>query len=333
MSNLYSLLGVEPNATLEQIKIVYRQLVLKYHPDRNKAPASEELFLRIKQAYQTLSNPEQRAAYDRQLNGPSVSNLPEEEDDEVSILISDDVVKGPSDFSAKQTNYAGKPVDLNIYATIDVHLSDLYNGAVKWLEVSRRVRCAAEQCSELKTRCLSCSGKRTITVKKRIRMEISACHEPPPEYRFQNQGDEALDPRMPPGDVIITPVLVEHTVYRRRGQHLIYDKQISAQDLLCGVVFELPSLDTRIWRFSLLDQVAQLGAYYVARGFGMCLGINNKRGDLLINIKLRLPRRLCTEREDWLASWQELNRDDKTNQCVALEFLSQAEHSHIFMDK
>lgn len=236
MSNLYALLGVDSNATTEQIKIVYRQLVLKYHPDRNKSPASGELFLRIKQAYQTLSNPAQRAEYDRDLSRPLTNK---QDDDELSILISDDSTQSgipstPSEFAAKQDSYATKSVDLNIYATIDVHLNDLYNGAIKWLEVSRRVRCAAEQCVELKSRCLSCSGKRAITVKKRIRMEISACHEPPPEYRYQNQGDESLDPRVPPGDVIISPVLVEHTVYRRRGQHLIYDKQISAQDLLCG---------------------------------------------------------------------------------------------------
>lgn len=329
MNNLYQRLGVETIATTEEIKTAYRKLVLQYHPDRNKSPDSEEIFLRIKQAYQTLSNAKHRAEYDSSLSS-------KHSDDELSILISDDPksfnTNDSSDFSQSSTVYLKeKPIDLNIYASIEINLADLYNGAVKWLEVTRKIRCTGQQCSELEGRCLVCYGKRMITSKKRIRMEISACHEPPPEYRYQYQGDESLDPRLAPGDVVIRPQLIEHTIYRRRNQHLIYDKQITAQELLCGLIFELPALDNRIWKFSLLDQVAQLGGYYVARGFGMCLGTNNKRGDLLINIKLRPPRRLCTEKEDWNSSWQDLNRDDKTNQCVPLEFLTQAEHSHIFI--
>lgn len=64
----YEVLGVAKNATEEDIKKSYRKLAMKYHPDRNQGvdqQAAEEAFKSAKEAYELLSNPEKRAAYDR----------------------------------------------------------------------------------------------------------------------------------------------------------------------------------------------------------------------------------------------------------------------------
>ncbi len=66
MKDYYSILGVSPDASLEEIKRVYRKLVLKYHPDRNPGDReAEEKFKEINEAYDVLSDPEKRAQYDR----------------------------------------------------------------------------------------------------------------------------------------------------------------------------------------------------------------------------------------------------------------------------
>ena len=62
--NLYSILELSPNATLEDIKKSYRKLALKYHPDKNKDAGSAEKFHSISMAYEILSEPEQREKYD-----------------------------------------------------------------------------------------------------------------------------------------------------------------------------------------------------------------------------------------------------------------------------
>lgn len=61
----YKVLGVERSATKEQIKKAYRNLAMKYHPDRNQGDKqAEEKFKELNEAYQVLSDPEKKSRYD-----------------------------------------------------------------------------------------------------------------------------------------------------------------------------------------------------------------------------------------------------------------------------
>ncbi len=60
----YEVLGVEKNATEQEIKKAFRKKAMEYHPDRNKAPDAEEKFKEIANAYEILSDPEKRKQYD-----------------------------------------------------------------------------------------------------------------------------------------------------------------------------------------------------------------------------------------------------------------------------
>ena len=67
--NLYELLQVSENADQEIIQAAYRRLVLRYHPDRSSEPNAAEMTQRLNDAYAILSDPVQRAEYDRERRG------------------------------------------------------------------------------------------------------------------------------------------------------------------------------------------------------------------------------------------------------------------------
>ena len=61
----YAILGVKRDAGADEIKTAYRRLARKYHPDVSKEKDAEEKFKEMAEAYETLKDPEKRAAYDQ----------------------------------------------------------------------------------------------------------------------------------------------------------------------------------------------------------------------------------------------------------------------------
>jgi curved DNA-binding protein len=61
----YEVMGLERNATQDEVKRAYRKLARKYHPDVSKEADAEERFKEVGEAYEVLKDPEKRAAYDQ----------------------------------------------------------------------------------------------------------------------------------------------------------------------------------------------------------------------------------------------------------------------------
>lgn len=63
-TTLYGILGIKHSAGPDELRSAFRRLAIQWHPDRNHEPNANEVFLRIQEAYNILSNPNKRARYD-----------------------------------------------------------------------------------------------------------------------------------------------------------------------------------------------------------------------------------------------------------------------------
>jgi curved DNA-binding protein CbpA len=72
--NLYTILGIAPDADEEAIRVAYRSLARRYHPDSGDGSSSDK-FRELTEAYETLSDPQRRRIYDRSIHPQFVPHV------------------------------------------------------------------------------------------------------------------------------------------------------------------------------------------------------------------------------------------------------------------
>jgi molecular chaperone DnaJ len=104
--NYYAILGVSQYAKYREIKAAYRRLALKYHPDRNSSPVSENSIKIINAAFEVLSDKDKRRQYDEKLvNSIILHRKKEKTKSYTSSYVSSSTAYSDSDFNNSHDNY------------------------------------------------------------------------------------------------------------------------------------------------------------------------------------------------------------------------------------
>jgi len=142
----YRTLGVQRDATLDQIKAAYRKLAMQYHPDRNKSPEAEEKFKEITEAYAVLSDEQKRRQYDA-YGSAGIHNQYTQEDLFRGVDF-DDLFRGFGfnlndvfgDFFGSSAGRQRRATG-DIRVGVQVTMQEVYSGAEKEIQIERDVKC------------------------------------------------------------------------------------------------------------------------------------------------------------------------------------------------
>jgi len=261
MQDYYSILGVNPGASPDEIKKAYRKLANQHHPDKGGDQAK---FKDISVAYDTLSDGQKRAEYDQmRMGGPQVRFQSGDFQD------LQDIFGGHFDPFGSRSNpffdvfgRQRKNRDLNIQCQIT--LLDSYLG--KQLEANYKLP----------------SGKNQNVI---INVPAGISHGE--TIRYQGLGDDSF-PNMPRGSLNVTVVILPDENFRRQGNDLYTTVNINPIEAMIGCRKRVKYITGEEKEIEIRPGV-ETGIEYASNGFGFTDPRTGIKGRFVIAVNIRTP--------------------------------------------
>ncbi len=259
----YSTLGVQRNASPDDIKKAYRSMAMKHHPDRG---GDEKKFKEIEEAYRTLSDPQKKQMYDMGVDPNRQQGGFNQGPFEFHFGAGDiNDLFGNFGFGGfgRQPQRRNRSFSINI----EVTLEDVLTGKDFSAEVGIP------------------GGN-----KKLINISIPPGVEHGQQIRYQGMGDDSIrDIR--PGDLIVNILLREHPKFHRDGDNLFCEKIVSVWDSMLGTSVEIETLDKKTLHIT-IPPGTQPETILSCRGEGLPNIRHKLRGNLMVKIKIEIPKNL-----------------------------------------
>jgi len=307
----YEILGISRNATQEEIKRAFRKKARQYHPDVNpNDPTAEEKFKEINEAYEVLRDPKTRELYDKYghdfrkfkdmppgwrpggrpgtytytwtSSGPGEVKINFEEifgssggfggfSSFLEDLFSDIFdISGKSGFGGRRTVFHPRAGD-DLKYVLEVDFEEAFKGTTKHIRIQK---------------------PGIPEPPKTIKVKVPPGVKTGTKLRIAGEGMPGMDGG-PPGDLYIEIRVKPHRLFKRKGDDLIATVPIKISQALLGAKIPIPSLDGRI-KLTVPPGTSSGTKFRIPnRGFPK---INtNRRGDLIIEVKIEVPKYLTPE--------------------------------------
>lgn len=332
MADLYETLGVDRDASFEDIKKAYRKLARSYHPDVNPDPKMAEKFKEITAAYEVLSDPDKRQNYDvggngfggfnnggfgfsdimdaffggGQQRGPRPRNRPGQD-----ALIRVEVDLMEATFGCER--------DLNVETAITCNkcngtgcannskprTCDICKGRGETQQVARSILgqvmtsrpCASCQGfgSVISDPCGECAGDGRVRTRKSIPIKIPAGVETGNRIQLSGQGEVGPGGGAA-GDLYVEIIELPHDFIIREDSNLHISISIPVTSAAIGTKVVIDTLDGK--QEVEIKEGTQSGSTVVLRGLGVTRLRGSGRGDLIVHIQVLTPTKLNKEQSD-----------------------------------
>jgi curved DNA-binding protein len=347
IKDYYQVLGVQRGATDDEIKKAYRKLARKLHPDLNPGDkAAEDQFKQMQEAYDVLSNPEDRKLYDqygenwRAVKAGAGAPPPGWERAQRSARPGGPNAGGAEggydfsgfdfggDFGGFRSAGGGEGFDIfeeifgrsgrgrtarstrgrDIEAEMELSLEEAHRGGRRTLQMQTAEVCPTCNGSGVKDgqTCDTCGGTGEVLRPKTIEANIPAGVRDGSTIRLAGQGGAGSNGNAP-GDLYLRIRLRPHPLFRVNGDDLEVEVPIASWEAALGAKVEAPTIDGKVE--VTIPPGTNTGQRLRLRGQGL-----NKRkggrGDEYVRVKIVVPKELNADERRLYEELQRVSRFD-----------------------
>lgn len=334
MADLYETLGVDRDASFDDIKKAYRKLARSYHPDVNPDPAMAEKFKEITAAYEILSDPDKRQNYDvggngfggfnsggfgfsdimdaffggGQQRGPRPRNRPGQD---ALIRVEVDLMEATfgceRDLNVETAVICNKCNGTGCANNSKPRTCDICKGRGETQQVARSILgqvmtsrpCANCQGfgSVITDPCGECAGDGRVRARKSIPIKIPAGVETGNRIQLSGQGEVGPGGGAP-GDLYVEIIEIPHEFIVREESNLHISVSIPMAAAAIGTKVFIETLDGK--QEVEIKEGTQSGSTVILRGLGVTKLRGSGRGDLIVHIQVLTPTKLNKEQSELL---------------------------------
>ncbi len=345
MADLYETLGVDRDASFDDIKKAYRKLARNYHPDVNPDPKISDKFKEITAAYEVLSDPDKRQNYDiggSGFAGGGFGNAGFGFGDIMDAFFGGGQQRGPRprmragqdalikvEVDLREATF-GCDRELNVETAIACNkcggsgcannskprTCDICKGRGETQQVARSILgqvmtsrpCANCQGlgSVITDPCGECAGDGRVRARKSIPIKIPAGVETGNRIQLSGQG-EVGPGGGPSGDLYVEIVEIQHEFLIREENNLHISIAIPMAAAALGTMVNIQTLDGV--QSVEIKEGTQSGTTVLLRGLGVTKLRGSGRGDLIVHIEVTTPTKLNKEQSELLKNFALLRND------------------------
>ena len=265
-------LGLQENATIEQVRIAYKQLALRYHPDRNGSPEALEKFKEISRAYAEAcaflhQRAEVAAAEHKRINSGLHSSSIAEFSKRKPILT----------FRGRQTTLNNVKKEPSIKCEIKISLEEVATGTRKRIAVNQTSTCDSCGGAANKLLCVHCGGTGIRKDASEIPLTIPPGVEDGTRLKLTGRGHLGRD--------IYVEVIVEpHDLFHRDADNVYCEIPVSTDQLRLGKQIRIPTLDGLTASLRIPPRTRK-GTIFVLQGKGLPKCGTKAKGNLMVRIE------------------------------------------------
>ncbi|MFC1921334.1 DnaJ C-terminal domain-containing protein [Chloroflexota bacterium] len=312
----YSKLGVKRDASEQEIKKAYRKLARQFHPDVNPGDKSAEAkFKEINEAYEVLSDKEDRKKYDkygdqwqhadqfekargqqtfyRDSNMGGGQSFQFEEGDLESLF--GNLFGGGRGGANRRQPRASRGRDIE-YA-VEVTLEEVFHGTNRVLSMDNPQACGSCGGTGMiqNVPCSICRGSGAVSGKKQLEVKIPPGVKTGSRVRIAGKGEPGYAGGTS-GDLYLVTSVKPHRHFERKGNDLNTEVEVPLTVAVLGGEVQVPTLKGKL--ALKIPPETQNGRVFRLSGQGMPQLGKSSHGDLLVKVKVLLPAKLTAEEKE-----------------------------------